>query len=84
MKQFFLIFLFLLLMVEVFAKNVTISGYIKDAGNGEGLIGATCYMPEIQNGAVTNQYGFYSITLPEGNHTINFSFIGYEAPIKNS
>ena len=82
MKQFFLIFLFLLLMVEVFAKNVTISGYIKDAGNGEGLIGATCYVPEIQNGAVTNQYGFYSITLPEGNLTINFSFIGYKPQSK--
>ena len=80
MKQVILIFLFLSSILEGFAEpeTITINGYIKDAGSGEGLIGATCYIPEIQNGAVTNQYGFYSITLPEGLHNFNFSFIGYE------
>ena len=78
MKQFILIFLFLFSMGGSFAKQVTISGYIKDAGNGEGLIGATCYIPEIQDGGISNQYGFYSITIPDGSHKINYSFIGYE------
>ncbi len=36
----------------------TISGYIKDASNGEALIGATAYVSEIANGAVSNAYGF--------------------------
>jgi hypothetical protein len=78
MKQFILNILFLCLIGKVFSEPVTINGYIKDSDTGEGLIGATCYVPEMQNGTVTNQYGFYSITLPEGTHKINFSFIGYE------
>ena len=83
MKQALLIFFFLCFISKVFSETVTISGYIKDAENGEGLIGATCYIPEIQNGTVSNQYGFYSITLPDGAHKISFSFIGYETQTIN-
>lgn len=78
MKQFFLISLFYLFAYAGFPQHATISGYIKDAANGEALIGATCFAPEVQRGTISNRYGFYSITLPEGNK-INFSFIGYES-----
>ncbi len=64
----------------LFAQNkFTISGYIKDAASGEDLIGASIFIQsENPTGTVTNVYGFYSITLPEGNYTVNYSFVGYE------
>lgn len=55
----------------------TISGFIKDATNGEDLIGATVYIEEISSGAQTNVYGFYSITLPPGKYHLQFRYIGY-------
>ncbi len=78
MKHVLFILPFLCLFLKTYSQNSTVSGYIKDAGSGEALIGATCYIPELQTGVTTNQYGFYSLTLPNGNHKINFSFIGYE------
>ncbi|WP_020530482.1 TonB-dependent receptor [Flexithrix dorotheae] len=61
----------------------TISGYLKDASNAEELIGATVFVKEINNGVVTNPYGFYSITLPPGDYTISFSYIGYQTQSTN-
>jgi hypothetical protein len=59
-------------------KKFTISGEIKDAETGESLIGALVVAKEIDKGNATNVYGFYSLTLPEGQYTIDFSLIGYE------
>lgn len=56
----------------------TLSGYIKDASNGESLIGATLFIKELNTGASANAYGFYSITIPAGNYSVVYSFIGYE------
>lgn len=56
----------------------TINGTVKDASNGETLIGATVYIKELKNGATTNEYGFYSITLSPGNYTIDYSYVGFE------
>ncbi|GAB4037879.1 TonB-dependent receptor [Spirosoma gilvum] len=56
---------------------LTISGYIKDAANGEGLIGVSVYVKETSTGAVTNSYGFYAITLPPGSYNLAISYIGY-------
>lgn len=63
-------------------SKYTISGYIRDASNGEELIGATVFVNEIGTGSVTNAYGFYSITLPEGEYTIKYSYVSYETVIK--
>ncbi len=83
MKQF-LLFLFLLPAIISAQDNNTgsgkkysISGYVKDAKNGEALIGALVYKKETQTGVSTNEYGFYSLTLPEGKHTLLISFVGY-------
>src|SRR5665648_608792 len=78
MKQFSIILLLVVLSLQGFAEMVTLSGYLKDKKNGEGLIGATVYIPEIKTGVITNPYGFYSISVPEGNYSITFSFIGYQ------
>ena len=59
-------------------QKVTLSGYVKDKSDGETLIGATVYIKEAKTGAVTNAYGFYSISVPPGNYTVSFQFIGYQ------
>ena len=60
-------------------KKFTVSGYIKDAGTGEMLIGATVYISETQGGTVSNLYGFYALSLQPGSYTVNFSYIGYQS-----
>lgn len=73
--------LLLLLLTHTFAvaqSNFTLSGQIKDAGNGEDLIGVNIFIEETKTGINTNVYGFYSITLPEGNYTLSISYVGYQ------
>ncbi|MFT6883377.1 MAG: hypothetical protein ACI83W_000166 [Marinoscillum sp.] len=59
-------------------EKFTISGYVKDASDGETLIGATVLLTELASGNVTNFYGFYSITVPLGNYTVSYRYIGYQ------
>ena len=59
-------------------QNFTVSGHVKCAETGEGLIGSTIYVEELQTGTITNLYGFYSITLPEGTYSLMYSYIGYQ------
>ena len=59
-------------------EKFTISGYITDKNNGETIIGANVFCADLKAGVTTNTYGFYSLTLPEGNYEISFSFIGYQ------
>ena len=56
----------------------TINGYVQDLRTGEKLIGATVAVPRFKSGTVTNEYGFYSITLPKDTCSLLISFIGYE------
>ena len=58
-------------------EKYTISGYVKDAANGESLIGATVLIQELGSGNITNVYGFYSITLPPGDYTVEYRYIGF-------
>lgn len=55
----------------------TLSGYIKDFSTGEEIIGAIVQVEELKKGVSSNEYGFYSMTLPAGEYTFNFSSIGY-------
>jgi hypothetical protein len=59
-------------------KNYTISGYLRDKKTGEVMIGASIFAKGASIGAITNAYGFYSLTLPKGNYEIIFSFLGYQ------
>ncbi|MFY0592152.1 TonB-dependent receptor [Roseivirga sp.] len=56
----------------------TLNGYVRDASSGEELIGVTVLIKETGGGVNTNPYGFYSITLPEGNYTIEYRYIGFQ------
>lgn len=81
MKKLTLVFTFMVISALLFGqKKVTLSGYLKDKSNGEGLIGATIYVEELKIGTSTNVYGFYSISIDPGNYNVTFSYIGY-APV---
>lgn len=58
-------------------EKITLNGYVRDASNGEELIGVTVFIPQMKAGAVTNSYGFYSITLPKGKYEVQYSYVGY-------
>lgn len=75
-KQFLLLFFFGTLLSYA-QEKYTVSGTISEAETGETLIGVNVIVPELQLGAITNEYGFYSITLPEGTHELYFSSIGF-------
>ena len=70
--------LLVLMLIPFFgiAQKHSISGYIKDANNGEELIGATIFVEETKGGVATNVYGYYSLGLPAGNYNLVFSFLG--------
>jgi TonB dependent receptor-like, beta-barrel/CarboxypepD_reg-like domain/TonB-dependent Receptor Plug Domain len=68
---------------EIRVTEYTISGHIKDYANGETLIGANIYIPELNLGTTTNSYGFYSLTIPEGNYSIYSSFLGFNIDTLN-
>ncbi len=67
---------------EVGIKNpsaigtATIAGYVKDIKSGEPIAGAILYVPDVKTGANTDQFGFYSLTLPKGKHIITVRYIG--------
>ena len=79
MKKLILLFFVCTFYSAFSQEKFTISGYVKDAKNGESLIGVTVYKKNSQIGASTNEYGFYSLTLPKGTDTVVFSFIGYQS-----
>lgn len=59
-------------------QHFTLSGYITDAKTGENLIGATVFIKELpRQGSTTNSYGYYSITVPDGNYQISVQYMGY-------
>jgi hypothetical protein len=70
----------ILFSISAFAQEkYTVSGTVKDLNDGEDLIGLTIFVKELPGtGTVSNVYGFYSLTLPEGEYTIQYSFVGYK------
>ncbi|MFV8323045.1 TonB-dependent receptor [Flavobacterium sp. LB3P21] len=58
-------------------EKFTLSGTIIDANSNETLIGVNVVIPELKTGVTTNEYGFYSITIPKGNYTVQISYLGY-------
>ena len=59
-------------------KKPTFAGYVRDAGTGEELPAATIYFSETKSGCITNNYGFYSISLPAGTYHVRVSYVGYK------
>ncbi len=63
------------------AQNATLSGFVTDAKTGEELISANIFVAELGTGTTSNEYGFYSITIPKGKYTIIYSYIGFKKEI---
>ncbi|PKV51798.1 TonB-dependent receptor-like protein [Aquimarina sp. MAR_2010_214] len=64
-------------------KKYTISGYISEKGSQEYLSSVSIYIPELNAGTITNDYGFYSLSIPEGSYQVLISFVGYKSIKKN-
>jgi len=79
MKKSWLFFLILLFSgTAASAQNFAISGEIRDQSTGESIIGATVLVKSKNSGCVTNNFGFYSITLPAGSYEMELRCVGYE------
>ncbi|MBC8111625.1 MAG: TonB-dependent receptor [Verrucomicrobia bacterium] len=76
-------YLVLLLFFSFLLQNIsaqekfTVSGNIKDASNGEDLIGAAVFVKELSSGTTSNTYGFYALTLAKGKYQLVVSYVGY-------
>ncbi len=81
--------IFLLLMGSIIIANpavlyaqksqlkYSLTGKVTDQINGQVLIGASVYFPELKKGVITNEKGIYQIQLNAGNHVVEVSYIGY-------
>lgn len=63
-------------------KLLTISGYVRDASNGEVLIGATVFIQGKSTGTATNAYGFYSLSIEPGDYQVRYGFIGFKTEVR--
>jgi hypothetical protein len=83
------IHLWIFLICALFSSGIkaqekfTLSGTITEISSNETLIGVTIIIPELSTGATTNEYGFYSITLPEGNYQVIASYLGFKDMVQN-
>jgi len=59
-------------------ERINLSGNIKDEANGETLVGVAVSIKELKTGVTSNSYGFYSINLPKGYYTVEYSYLGYQ------
>lgn len=76
-KGYFTVFLLLIFSTVFAQEKFTLSGTITDDSSNETLIGASVYIKELQKAATTNEYGFYSISLPQGTYTIQISYVSF-------
>jgi hypothetical protein len=66
-------------------RQYTVSGYVREKESGESLIGVYIYSPDRKSGTVTNNYGFYSLTLPETDSLeLVFSYVGYTPELRKT
>jgi hypothetical protein len=76
---------FLLLFITSISfsqTKVTLSGYITDSKDGEAMMDVKVYIPSLKLGAMTNNYGFYSLTVAPGKYQVEFRSVTYGAEIK--
>ncbi len=80
MNYFKTFVLLLVLSASARAQNAIVSGTLRDSQNGETLIGATVQVSGLGRGNASNEYGFYSLSIPEGKDSVElrFSYIGYQ------
>ncbi len=77
-KNGIIFFILFLALSKGSAQNFSIGGSIKDASNGEMIVGATVYLKGTNISASSNTYGFFSLNAAKGTYTIIFSYLGYK------
>ena len=76
--KLYLLFIISFNVTFLFAQEkFTLSGTISEFSSNETLIGVSIVFPELQTGTTTNEYGFYSITLPVGDYKMIVSYVGF-------
>src|SRR5210317_1430526 len=75
---FCIVSFFFLSPLEIMAQEATISGVVSEASSNETLIGVTIAVPSLARGVITNEYGFYSLSLPLGTYELQMSYLGFE------
>lgn len=78
MKINLILFVFLIIVCNAIGQNYTISGYITESGSDERLVQANVYDKITFKGTTSNNFGFYSFTLPGGTYQLNYSYVGYQ------
>ena len=76
-RSYLTVVLLMILSTAFAQEKFTLSGTIADGSSNETLIGATVYIKELETGTTTNEYGFYSISLPAGTYTVSISYISF-------
>lgn len=78
----FLPLLFALLSQSSITAQTTrysISGFVYEKGSRESLPGVNIYLAGTSTGTASNNYGFYSLSLPAGEYELIFSYVGYQS-----
>ena len=83
MKRLFLYIFFLVNLSLNAQKNYTLSGYVLDSQSNELIIGSTVIVEGLNIGTITNSYGFFSITIEEGNYNIRIQNLGFKDNTQN-
>ncbi|MDX2301789.1 MAG: TonB-dependent receptor [Microscillaceae bacterium] len=60
------------------SDRLTVSGYVKDGQSGESLVGATVFIPELNQAGTTNAFGFYSLSVAPGQYTLRVNYVAYQ------
>ena len=76
MKKIFFLILNLCFYANTFAQSYSVSGYVRDSASSEAIVGAMIYEPTTKNASISNEYGYYSIQLPQGFYTLECSSLG--------
>jgi hypothetical protein len=61
---------------DVKTGKATLSGYIRDSKSGESVTGASIYIADIKAGVATDQFGYFTLTIPRGRHLLNIRGLG--------
>lgn len=77
MKRLLFVVCILITTLAAAQQKYTISGTVSEAETGESLIGVNVLIPELNTGTITNEYGFYSLTIPQGNYELLYSSLGF-------
>ncbi len=81
MKKTYVLFglFFTFVTSNLYGQSYTLSGYVQDLASREKLIAATVYDFNSGKGTSSNEYGFFSLTLPKGEINLQISYVGYDS-----